>query len=508
MTNATPLLTVHLFISNKIHQYGLEELLLRLSNNGITVKQHNSDTQLVDIHFKHPRVYVSLGPEWIEFSSLVALPFHEKKLWLHFSSPEEVNPNHLFYCFLKYSDPMPENKTVPPNRFSSDTPLVSIFTASYRSKDKIQRPYQSLLKQTYSNWEWVIVDDSGDEDKTYHETLLPLSDPRVRRYRQDTHNGYIGATKRYAAGLCTGEILVEVDHDDELTPDCLEKIVRVFQQNPECGFAFGDCTEVYVDSKSAHWYGWDCGMGYSVYYRVWIHEMNRWQNVYKNTVINGETIQHLVGLPNHPRAWTRDCYHLVGGHREELLVADDYDILVRTFLSSKYVAIPDLLYIQYRNENGDNSTFLRNNQIQILVREINKYYNPRIQARLQELELQEPEYYARIWERQVEDPARKSAHIINENSVKVSILFPIPYSYSGKKHSQLFKMLQKGIETNFKEFEVVIVGNIPPEIEAFAAKAPMGAVRWWPMEEYDSLENCIKYAKLCASCTEKIVVQP
>ena len=105
-----------------------------------------------------------------------------------------------------------------------------------------------------------------------------------------------------------------------------------FRQHPECGFAFGDCSEVYVGSNDAHWYGWDCGFGYGIYYRVWVHEMNRWQNVYKNTVINGITISHLVGLPNHPRAWTRDCYHLIGGHREELLVADDYDMLVRTFL--------------------------------------------------------------------------------------------------------------------------------------------------------------------------------
>ena len=75
--------------------------------------------------------------------------------------------------------------------------------------------------------------------------------------------------------------MVEVDHDDELTPDCLEKIVRAFQKHPECGFAFGDCSEVYVGSNDAHWYGWDCGFGYDIYYRVWVHEMNRWQNVLK-----------------------------------------------------------------------------------------------------------------------------------------------------------------------------------------------------------------------------------
>ena len=71
------------------------------------------------------------------------------------------------------------------------------------------------------------------------------------------------------------------------------------------------------------------------------------------------------------------------------MVADDYDMLVRTFLSTKYVAIPDLLYIQYRNENGDNSTFHRNNQIQILVKELYNYYLPRINERLQEWELPE-----------------------------------------------------------------------------------------------------------------------
>lgn len=56
--------------------------------------------------------------------------------------------------------------------------------------------------------------------------------------------------------------------------------------------------------------------------------------------------------------------------------------------------------------------------------------------------------------------------------------------------------------------EIVVVGKIPPEVEKFAAKAPMGAIRWWPMEKHDSLENCMQYAKLCASCSEKIVVMP
>ncbi|MFK9094788.1 glycosyltransferase [Bacillus salipaludis] len=505
---STPLLTAHLFITKSDSSDGLKEVMQRLAENGITVRVYGPEEPLLDCNPKDPRVYVSLGSEWKEFITLNSLPLHERKRWLHFTSPEEIQPSRLFYCWLKRTDPLPENKTIPPVRFSSDTPLVSVFTASYKSKDKILRPYRSLLNQTYSNWEWVIVDDSGDDDETYNQDLRPLDDLRVRRYRQDSRNGYIGATKRYAAGLCTGEILVEVDHDDDLTPDCLEKIVHAFQQHPECGFAYGDCTEVHVGSHHAHWYGWDCGFGYSPYYRVWVHEMNRWQNVLKHTTINGNTIRHLVGLPNHPRAWTRDCYHLIGGHREELLVSDDYDMLIRTFLCTKYVAIPDLLYIQYRNENGDNSTFQRNQQIQILVKELNSYYHEKIYKRLEEQGL--PEYlpYSRIWETTTDNPARKSAHIIDEDLSRVSILFPIPHSCSTNTHTQLMKTLQKGIETNFKEIEVVVVGNVPAEIETFASKAPMGAIRWWPMEPNDSLETCIQYAKFCSSCAEKVVVLP
>lgn len=504
----TPLLTAHVFVSQLKSMDGFDEMVAALAEKGIIVKIYSPIDKIKDVNTKNPRVYVSLGPDWKEFRTLNELPLHERKRWLHYESPVEIQPYKLFYCWLKRTDPLPENRTLPKTKFTSETPLVSIFTASYRSKDKIQRPYRSLLNQTYTNWEWVIVDDSGDEEETYNNVLLTLDDPRVRRYRQDSRNGYIGAIKRYAAGLCTGEILVEVDHDDDLTPDCLEKIVKAFKENPDCGFAFGDCTEVYAENNHAHWYGWDCGYGYSLYYRVWVHKMNRWQNVQKHTTINGNTLRHLVGMPNHPRAWTRDCYHLVGGHREELLVADDYDMLIRTFLCTKYVAIPDLLYIQYRNKGGDNSTFLRNKQIQILVKELKNYYHNRIYTKVKELGMPELVPYKRIWLRDPNDPGRKTAHVINEDRSKVSILFPLPYSCSNQDNSQLYKTLHKGIATNFKDIEVVVVGNVPQEIESFAAKAPMGAIRWWPMEQEDSLETCVEFAKICASCSEKIVIIP
>ncbi|HEY5524269.1 MAG TPA: glycosyltransferase, partial [Clostridium sp.] len=195
-SNNTPLLIIHLFVSRKNSWDGFEEMLKRLDEAGITVKLYEPDDALLDKNPKNPRVYVSLGAREEQFKTLYNLPYHERKRWLHYKSPADIQPAHLFYCWLKLTDPLPENKTILGTNFSSGTPLVSIFTAAYKSKEKIQRPYRSLLNQTYSNWEWVIVDDSGDEDATYNQDLLPLDDPRVRRYRQDSRNGYIGSIKR------------------------------------------------------------------------------------------------------------------------------------------------------------------------------------------------------------------------------------------------------------------------------------------------------------------------
>ncbi|MCA1065837.1 glycosyltransferase [Rossellomorea sp. AcN35-11] len=506
--NGIPLLTAYLFISAKSKEVDVGSVLLRLTESRIVVKVFEPDEAIPEVHPKHPRVYVTLGPDWKEFDTMNGLSRMERRRWLHYSSPDDIEPQKLFYCWLMRTDPFPETKPIPSSRFTTDLPLVSVFTAAYRSGEKIKRPYRSLLNQTYPNWEWVIIDDSGDKDETYLRDLQTMKDPRVRCYRQDSRSGYIGAVKRYAASLCTGEILVEVDHDDELTPDCLQKIVDALTENPQCGFAYGDCSEVYEDSKQAHWYGWDSGFGYSVYYRVWVPSLKRWQNVNKHTAINGSTIRHLVGLPNHPRAWTRECYHLIGGHREELMVADDYDMLIRTFLATTFVAVPDLLYIQYRNGEGNNSTFIRNQQIQILVKQLRHYYHERMYQKVREKELPEEVPYQRIWNRHEGDKGKETAHVIHEKKSHVSILFPIPYSCKVYDTSQLIKTLQKGVDTHFRDLEVVVIGRIPPEVETYAPLAPMGSIRWWPMEPEDSLETCIRYGKYCASCHEKIVVLP
>ena len=102
-------------------------------------------------------------------------------------------------------------------------PRFSIFTPTYQTGERIRRTYESLANQTFGNWEWVVVDDSPDE--TTWDILMELKDKdyRVKPHRiYPLSGGNIGLAKNRAAMLCDGDWLVELDHDDALTTQCLE----------------------------------------------------------------------------------------------------------------------------------------------------------------------------------------------------------------------------------------------------------------------------------------------
>ena len=61
--------------------------------------------------------------------------------------------------------------------------------------------------------------------------------------------------------------------------------------------------------------------------------------------INSKTIRHVISTPNHIRAWKRSFYESIGGHNKALPIADDYEIMVRTFLETRMVRVPKLCYI-------------------------------------------------------------------------------------------------------------------------------------------------------------------
>ncbi|CAM2888374.1 glycosyltransferase family 2 protein [Chryseobacterium flavum] len=103
----------------------------------------------------------------------------------------------------------------------------SILIANYNNGKYFRDCYNSLISQTYENWEAIIVDDASTDDSVDKIKSLIKDDPRFKLYHNTTNQG-CGFTKRECMKYAEGEVCGYVDPDDALYPEALEKAVKEF----------------------------------------------------------------------------------------------------------------------------------------------------------------------------------------------------------------------------------------------------------------------------------------
>lgn len=265
--------------------------------------------------------------------------------------------------------------------------LISVFTSTFNTPGEIiRRTYASLQSQNYTNWEWVVMDDSTEGETFNILQMLQTEDPRIKLYSMYPQSGgNIGEAKYRAAMMCSGELIVELDHDDELTRDALEQIHIAALANKDAGFFYSDCAEI-DENRNSLTYGETYCNGYGTYY-----ETEYDGKVYltgKTPEVNKFTIRHIAGVANHVRAWNRKFYMLIGGHNRTVSIADDYELVVRTFLNTRMVHIPKMLYFQHFH--GNNTQIDRREEILSEVKKIAKFYDEAITSRFYMLENVQP----------------------------------------------------------------------------------------------------------------------
>jgi O-antigen biosynthesis protein len=251
-------------------------------------------------------------------------------------------------------------------------PAISVITPTYNTpKHVLARTWASLKAQTFTDWEWIVYDDSTTEEVS-RQLYGYAGDERYRLtvLRGHTHNGSIGHVKRTAFMAGLGELLVELDHDDELTPNALEEIDKAFSTR-SVGFAFSDWCEILPNGESGIYPdGW--GMGHGRKYwtgDVWALSI---------PTINETTLTHIVSVPNHVRVWRASTYRELGGHNPDLPIADDYELIVRTALYTDWHHIPQMLYRQHIGQHTAQRQ--RNRDIQKRVADIYAEYQHAITA--------------------------------------------------------------------------------------------------------------------------------
>jgi glycosyltransferase involved in cell wall biosynthesis len=345
-----------------------------------------------------PDLIVSIGNKdgsslYEKYSQMYELRLEDRYRWLNFEYgiDEQDLANSIVAGWIANLDRHSSN--------DSYTPLVSVITPLYHTHELLfERAYISLCKQTYTNWEWVLIDDSK-YDTIASGLIYDIikADNRIRYYKRGKNSGYIGETKNEGFKLADGKYLLELDHDDYLLNDCIENVVKAFQMSDDIGFVYGHTIEknciinnnYELQEVSDKLYGEGWGFGYGKYSSIHINGVDHQFNVAPN--INPITIRHIIASPNHVRVWERDLYNKIGGHNKKLEIVDDYELMIRTFLNTRMCLVDKPTYVQtYMDDNNTNTQYIRNRRIQSYVEYIRHKYEKNIHERIHELGFIDP----------------------------------------------------------------------------------------------------------------------
>lgn len=218
-------------------------------------------------------------------------------------------PGHYAYVPPRRPLHEPRQEDGSATRFSIVVPVYNT------APDLLDRMVASVLAQWHAGWELILVDDASPDPRT-RDALARLADPRIRVERLG-QNGGISAATNAALGLATGDFVVFLDHDDELTPDCLHELALCIARK-EPDFIYSDEDKIDPDG----------GFTQPFFKPDWSPD----------TMMSTMYTCHVMCV-------RRTTVAVVGGLRSEFDGSQDYDFVLRLVEHTNRIAhIPKVLY--------------------------------------------------------------------------------------------------------------------------------------------------------------------
>jgi len=247
--------------------------------------------------------------------------------------------------------------------------MISIITPTHNPQ-WLGRAWKSILAQPFKDWEWIVCPNGGailgapafHSDKVH---VVPVP--------ENLKN--IGAIKRFAFGQGRGDVLLELDHDDELLFDALGEVAAAFDR-PETGFVYSDAAHVGPFTPYNPACGWKMGL---------LQNGEQKFPVPLSFEPSAASLSRVWYAPDHLRAWRRSVYELIGGHNQTLPVCDDHELLCRTYLATDMVHIPKPLYLFHITGSNSQKNPERNAEIQQRTVEIGNAWLPVLAQRWADL---------------------------------------------------------------------------------------------------------------------------
>lgn len=189
-------------------------------------------------------------------------------------------------------------------------PCFSVITPAYNAADSVAATIASVRAQDLGDWEMVVVDDGSSDTTADVAREVAAGDPRIRVVSQP--NAGVSAARNAAIGLSHGEFICTLDADDRYKPDYLSSMSRFIAEYPGCDLY--SCNGEFV---------FPSGM------LVPVRKGRRFKRA-QSFSVEEMFERNLVFIMATIR---RTALERIGGFREDLTVAEDYDVWMRILMT-------------------------------------------------------------------------------------------------------------------------------------------------------------------------------
>lgn len=210
--------------------------------------------------------------------------------------------------------------------------LISIVLPVYNGAKYLRDSIDSVLAQTYTNWELLIVDDCSTDETPAIAQGYAQRDSRIRYYRNE-QNLRLPRNLNKGFSLTRGDYLTWTSDDNRYRPEALEKMHDALVRS---GAQFVYCSMDIIDEDD---------------------------NLIETYIAKKESIKRLVGFNTVGACflYTRKVYETVGDYDHELILVEDYDYWQRIAMRFETVALEQILY-DYRRHSGALTSTMRQDQ--------------------------------------------------------------------------------------------------------------------------------------------------
>lgn len=227
---------------------------------------------------------------------------------------------------------------------SASHPEVSVLVPVYNAATYLRSAVQSILRQSFTDFELIAVDDGSSDDSKRILDTLAASDSRIRVISRP-NTGIVGALND-ALDASRGEFIARMDADDIALPTRFSEQLAYLRAHPEC-VALG--TAVQIIDSAGRVVDWHAPSG--------AHEE-----------IEAELLKGNGGALYHPTAMFRaDALRAVNGYDPEFCKAEDVDLYLRLSRTGKLANLPTA-GLQYRHHLKSTNFLHREKQAALLRR--------------------------------------------------------------------------------------------------------------------------------------------